>query len=131
MKLASTRTAVVLAATLAAGLFAGNSFAADQAGLSREQVRAAYVQARAEGSLAPIGEAQAPVAAKVTVSTLTREAVRADYLAAQKAGTLAPIGEATEVRVNLAPSALTRAEVKAEYFSARKAGTLPTLGDHA
>ena len=116
---------------LAAGLFAGASFAADTnatSALSRDQVRAEYNQARANGSLTPNGEAQI-AKPRVTGTPLTREAVRADYVAARAGGTLAPTGEGQEVRQVATPVAVSREAVKAEYFAARRAGTLPLTGE--
>ena len=126
MKTKFAATALILAS----GLIAGNSFAADAGALTREQVRADYLQARAEGSLPPIGEGQV-VNAKSAPSTMTREAVMAEYLSAKKAGTLLPIGEGQMVQLESAPSTLTREAVKTEYLAAKKAGNLPQIGEHA
>ena len=128
MKNTFNQSALIVAAGLTAGLFASASFAADAGAMTREQVRAEYYQARADGSLIPNGEDQT-VVAKVTRSGLTREAVRADYFAARQAGTLPPTGEGQEVRQAAAPAAVSREAVKAEYFAARRAGTLPLNGE--
>ena len=128
MKNTFNKSALILAAGLTAGLFASASFAADSATLSRQEVRAAYAQARADGSLPPTGEGQTLIA-KATTSTLTRQAVRAEYFAARAAGTLAPTGEGQEARQAATPVAVSREAVKAEYFAARRAGTLPLTGE--
>jgi hypothetical protein len=120
MKTKFAATALILAS----GLIAGTSFAADNGALTREQVRAAYLQARAEGTLPQVGDG-AVVYVKPAPSTLTREAVMAEYFAAQKAGTLPQVGDGAVSYVKPAPSTLTREAVKAEYFAALKAGTLP------
>ena len=88
MKTKFAATALILAS----GLIAGTSFAADSGALTREQVRAEYFQARAEGSLPPVGERQLNNV-KSAPSTLSREAVMAEYFAAEKTGTLPPVGE--------------------------------------
>ncbi len=124
MKSVFTKSALVLAM----GLVAGASFAADSTPVSREQVRAAYLQARADGSLPATGEAQLSTLKPATIS-LSRDAVRADYRAARLSGTVAPTGEAQEIVAKAAPSAVTRDAVKAEYFAARKAGTLSRTGE--
>jgi hypothetical protein len=114
---------------LASSLIAGTSFAADNVTLSREQVSAAYLQARAEGSLPAMGDA--PVFyVKAVPSTMTRDAVTAEYVAAQKAGTLPALGDSQVVaEVKSEPSTLTRTAVRAEYVAARLAGTLPQVGE--
>lgn len=128
MKTTFNKSALILAAGLTAGLFASASFAADTGALTREQVRAEYIQARADGSLIPNGEGR-NVVTKATRSELTRDAVRADYFAARQAGTLPPTGDGQEVRKAAAPTALSREAVKAEFFAARRAGTLPLNGE--
>ncbi len=133
MKNAFTKSAIVLAAAL----IAGAAFAADNGGLTREQVRAEYNQARANGTLPVNGEGQTAVAPKAATSALSREAVRADYYAARAAGTLPANGEGQEVRRQVrqeerqgtAPVAVSREAVKAEYYAARRAGTLPLNGE--
>ena len=92
MKTKFAATALILAS----GLIASTGFAADSGALSREQVRATVLQARADGSLAltsaEIGNASS-AAVKSTLTALTRERVMAEYFAAQKAGTLPQLGE--------------------------------------
>ena len=128
MKNTFNKSALVLAAGLTAGLFATASFAADAGAMTREQVRAEYNQARANGTLPVNGEGQA-VVTKATRSELTRDAVRAEYFAARAAGTLPPTGEVQETRQVAAPVAVSREVIRAEYFAARRAGTLPLNGE--
>ena len=109
---------------LAVGLIAGSSFAADKGSLTREQVRAEFFAARANGTLPPNGEGQM-LTAKRSISTQTRKGVQADFSAARKAGTLTPNGEGQEARVVVVRSDVTRVAVKADYIAARKAGLLP------
>ena len=115
---------------LTAALLAMSStaFSGDKGALSRDQVRAAYTEARANGTLPANGEGQISYV-KLSTSTLTRAAVQADYFAARMAGTLQPTGEGQEARVVSAPSSLTRAAVQADYFAACMAGTLPPSGE--
>ena len=109
---------------LAVGLIAGSSFAADKGSLTREQVRAEFFAARANGTLPPNGEGQV-LTVKPSTSTQTREGVQAEFYAARKAGTLAPNGEGQEARVVVAPSDVTRMAVMADYIVARQSGLLP------
>jgi hypothetical protein len=124
MKLKFTATALILAS----GLIASTSFAADSGTLTREQVRAEYFQARAEGSLPQVGEGQLNNI-KSAPSTLTREAVMTEYFAAEKAGTLPQVGEGQLNNIKSAPSTLTREAVMAKYFATEKAGTLLRVGE--
>ena len=112
------------ALVLAVGLIAGSSFATDMGSLTRDQVRAEYFAARANGTLPPNGEGQVLTAERST-GTLTREEVRAEYFAARKAGTLTPNGEGQEARAAVAPSEVTRTAVMADYIVARKSGIVP------
>lgn len=117
MKTKFAATALILAS----GLLAGNSFAADNGPLTREQVRATVLQARADGSLEQMNEGvkNAFKAAKATPSAVTREAVMAEYYAAQKAGTLPQIGEFGALAAEPAfVSTRTRAEVRTEAVTA-------------
>jgi hypothetical protein len=114
---------------LACGLSATASFASPTSEpLSRTQVRAAYLDARANGAVPAYSES-ASVQQQSAPSTVTRAAVKADYFAARKAGSLPAIGEAEAVYTTSVSSTLTRAAVKAEYLAAQKAGTLPATAD--
>lgn len=111
---------------LTAALLAMSStaFSGDKGALSRDSVRAAYFEARDNGSLIPNGEGQIATV-KASSSSLTRDSVRAEYFRARAAGTLPPRGEGQQVSAAEASSSLTREAVRAEYFDARMAGTLP------
>ena len=109
---------------VAVGLIAGSSFATDTGSLTREQVRAEFLAARANGTLPPNGEGQV-LTAERSSSTQTRESVQADFFAARKAGTLTPNGEGQEARAVVAPSYVTRIAVMADYIVARKSGIVP------
>lgn len=109
-----------------AALSAGTAFAADgSTGLTREQVHAEYLAARAAGTLPVIGEVG--LSTVDVKSNQTRAQVRADYFQAVKDGTLPVTGEVAVSIQNVAttPSTKTRAEVRADYFKAVKNGTLP------
>ena len=71
------------ALALATALIAGSGFAAEGGALSREQVRAEFLQARADGTLVPVNE-QGMLPAMAIPSSVTRAAVMADTLAASK-----------------------------------------------
>ena len=113
---------------IVSGLSATASFATDSTPLTRAQVRAEVLQARANGTMPASGDGDV-VMVKLSPSTLTRAAVKADYLQAQKDGTLPNWGDATPIQAVSAPSTLTRAAVKAEYLQAKKDGTLPAMDD--
>ena len=125
MKNAFTTTALILAA----GLTAGASFAADSAPRSRADVRAEVLEARVNGTLPVISDAEGQRTQAWQSGKLTRAEVKAEYFQAQKDGTLRPIAVAADVYEKFTPSTLTRAAVKAEYFQAQKAGTLPSIGE--
>jgi hypothetical protein len=118
---------------LASGLIAGTSFAAESGALTREQVRATVLQARAEGSMPQNTEVQVIDYSSIP-STTTREAVQSEYLAARKNGTLPKQSAAAAVALMsghsdaATPSTLTREAVTAEFLAARKNGTLPKQG---
>ncbi|QGZ40793.1 uncharacterized protein DUF4148 [Pseudoduganella flava] len=99
--------------------------AASAEGLTREQVRAEVLAARAAGTLSSGGEGyQADVYAP---SVRSRADVLAELAAARTAGTLAE-GEAYPGPFP-APQPVPRATVRAELAAARAAGTL-VAGDH-
>lgn len=105
----------ITAALLSTTLLATNSFAANAMPLSRDQVRAAYQQAKADGSLIPAGEVSAPDF-KLAPSVRSRSEVRDEVLLAQKSGTLTRSGEAGVLFTALANTgaARNRADVRAE-----------------
>ena len=116
------------ALTAALLVMSSAAFSGDRGALSRDQVRAAYSEARANGTLPPNGEGQTTYV-KPSTSTLTRQAVQAEYFAARMAGTLQPTGEGQEARAVSVPTSLTRDAVRAEYFRSRMAGTLQLNGE--
>lgn len=113
---------------LSSALIAGTSFAFNGGALTREQVQASLVQARATGSLPAVGDEFVAVLPSAT-STLSREAVKADYFAARAAGTLPAPVEGPTTFVSTGPSQLSREAVELDFFSARTAGTLPKVSD--
>ena len=84
---------LLTAALMSTTLLTGNSFAADAMPLSRDQVRAAYQQAKAAGALLPAGEVSAPEFRQLS-GVRSRDEVRAELALAQKNGTLTRSGEA-------------------------------------
>lgn len=106
--------------TLAA---AGSLFAQTPgAGLTREQVKAELMQARANGE---IQQSEADYARfPVTVSKVTREEVIAELVRARANGEIAS-GETDYPKMPQSTSHLTRAEVTAEMVRARKNGEMP------
>lgn len=90
---------------VAAALGASHSFAGEADGapvqsresstLSRDAVRADYLEAMKNGTLPRNGEGYTGPALPEANKTLTREAVRAEYFAAQKNGTLPRTGQAS------------------------------------
>ena len=125
-----TQVKSVTSFALTAALLAVSSaaFSGDMGAVTRDQVRAAYAEARANGTLPANGEGQVSHV-KPSTSTLTRAAVQAEYFAARVAGTLPPTGEGQQARAVSVPSSLTRDAVRAEYLQARMAGTLPLTGE--
>ncbi|PZP91383.1 MAG: hypothetical protein DI587_35595 [Variovorax paradoxus] len=86
--------------------------AANDKPLTREQVRAEYLQARAEGRLPPTGELGYVPPVSSGTSSLTRAEVHASFLRARAEGLLPATGEVGDVfQVGPNTSTLTRAEV--------------------
>ncbi|CAN7766159.1 DUF4148 domain-containing protein [Pseudorhodoferax sp. LjRoot39] len=107
-----SRTRFVLVATLGLLAAVGQAQAMDHQPLTREQVRAEYLQARAEGRLPPTGEVGYVPPVTSGTSSLTRAEVRAEFLKARAMGTLPATGEVGDVfQVGPSTSTLTRAEV--------------------
>lgn len=102
-------------------LIAAGAAMAEPVGLTREQVRAEAVRARAAGEL-DITEANYPVL-QATVSHVTREQVRNEAIAARAAGEL-DLNETNYPPTPAATSTRTRADVKAEVLAARASGEL-------
>jgi hypothetical protein len=112
------KTTITIAA-LALALSA-SAAAVAQDGLSREQVRAEVLAARAAGTLSSGGEGYQ--ATTFTPSVRTRAAVKAELAAARAAGTIAE-GEAYPGPLPAAEGT-PRAAVRAELAAARVASTL-------
>ena len=114
MKTKFAATALILAS----GLIASTGFAADSGALSREQVRATVLQARADGSLAlasaEIGNASS-AAVKSTLTALTRERVMAGGESNLKLNELYP----SRYPAKAVQPSVTREKVKAELAEAR------------
>lgn len=122
MKTKFAATALILAS----GLIASTGFAADSGALSREQVRATVLQARADGSLASASAeiGNAVNAVNATPSSQTRERIMAEYFAAQKAGTLPQVGEIDALAEQPKfVSTHTRSEVRGEAVVAARLHT--------
>jgi Domain of unknown function (DUF4148) len=103
---------------------ASGAFAAqDTTSLTREQVRADVIQARAAGEL-EINDGTFPFMTQDAPSTLTREQVRAETAQARIAGELEINDGTFPSMTEAAPSTLTRRQVSAEEVRARNAGEL-------
>jgi len=98
-------------------------------GLTRADVKAQVLQARAQGLLRPAGEAVEPFWVAASGQTRTRQDVRAEVLQARASGELIPAGEAIAPFEKPTPSILTRAAVKEEYRMARMRGELIPDGE--
>lgn len=121
-------------ATLGAiALAASSTFAADAPGLTRADVNAQTLAARADGTLIPPGEGFDPRGPAITSrSALTRADVAATVLAARTTGQLMAAGEAAGPSTAFGPATspvLARAAVKAEVLAARASGDLMSAGE--
>lgn len=119
---------ILFAATLAASL-ASSLALADEAPLSRAQVKAELAQATANGTLSR-SDYDFDVAQRNAVSTKSRAQVLAELADAKRANPLL-VGESARSRTYnpfgtalLEPSAVSRTEVKAEVLQAQRNGTL-------
>lgn len=119
---AGQQTATADNAIVVAGpTFAKAAFAAP--GLTREEVRAEVLRARAAGEL-DINETNYPPEFKSEKSTVTRAQVYAEVLRARAAGEL-DVTEATfPFALQQEKSTVSRADVVAEVIRARQAGEL-------
>lgn len=97
--------------------------------LSRAEVKAAVLHARAEGRLLPAGEASRPDAAPGDAPTRSHAQVRAEVIAARALGDLLPRGEAGAPGAAPSASTLTREEVRSEVRLARLQGELMPNGE--
>jgi hypothetical protein len=113
---------IATALILSSSLIAGSAFAAEDGPLTREQVIASVLQARADGTLLPIND-KGVIRAKAAPSSLTREQVQASVLQARADGSLLPINDKGVIRAKAAPSAVTRVAVRAEAIVAARVHT--------
>ena len=100
--------------------------------LTRAEVNAATLSARAAGTLVPAGEGiETRAPALANNAALTRSAVMADVLAARAAGQLVAAGEGSEPATLSASGGpvLARASVKADVLAARASGSLVPAGE--
>jgi hypothetical protein len=98
--------------------------------LSRDQVKAAVLKARASGELLSAGEGYVGIPAPAA-SSVARADVKAQVIAARAAGELQAAGEAdprSDAVFHVA-STRSRADVKAEVIAAREAGELLPAGE--
>ena len=106
------RFALVATLGLLAVVSQAQAQAIDHKPLTREQVRAEYLQARAEGKLPPTGKVGYVPPVTSSTSSLTRAEVRAEFFRARSLGLLPATGEVGDVfQVSPSTSTLTRAEV--------------------
>ncbi|MEO8805214.1 MAG: hypothetical protein ABI433_03980 [Burkholderiaceae bacterium] len=113
-------------------LAASTAFAADAPALTRAEVNAQTLAARANGTLVPAGElVDISRPALPGRPALSRADVMADVLAARASGRLLAAGEAPQAAAFDAPTgpALARATVKAEVLAARASGDLVPAGE--
>jgi hypothetical protein len=121
-----------IALTLASGLIASTSFAAEP--LTRADVKAEYFAAKTAGTLPAVGIrdnlSTYPAQMGDTPSTLTRATVKSEFRMAEAAGNLPAIGERARVDdIRVGKKSLTRQDVMAEYAMAKAEGNLPNIGE--
>jgi len=97
--------------------------------LTRAEVRAQVLEARAAGQLRPAGEASGPVAYRFDAPTRTRADVRAEVLQARLHGELVAAGQGAEADDATGLSTRARADVRAETVMARLQGELIPSGE--
>lgn len=103
-------------------LMAFGAHAANDAPLTREQVRAEYLQARSEGRLPPSGE----VGEVFQVSPSTSQLTRAEVLRELATSGPVPTAEGSDLGNSRASLSLrSRAEVHAEAVEATRSGARP------
>lgn len=112
---------IMVAAVSAA--FTSTVWADENQPLSRAEVKAAVLQARADGTLPPAGDAAEQDPAPKFGIERTRAELRAEALEASRLGQLMR-GEAVEPIVQASDSTLTREEVRSEVGVARLRGEL-------
>ena len=116
-------TKTLISALILSATVLGTAQAADHADVSRDQVRAELVAARAAGTI-PQGEQAYPVIA--VQSTLSRSQVQAELQAAAAQG-LIPNGEQGDtLAARDTTSNVSRAQIAAELRAAKAAGQVTT-----
>lgn len=106
----------LIAAALAAT--ASSALAAEPAGLSRAEVKAAVLEARANGQLRPAGEATQPFSTPGGTPVASYRQVREETLMARASGQLVPAGEGSPY-VDESGTQMARADVKEATRQAR------------
>ncbi|MGZ8259284.1 MAG: hypothetical protein ACXWUL_01890 [Caldimonas sp.] len=119
------RFSIVAAALVAAAPYA----VAQERAATRADVRAAVLQARAEGTLIPPGQGVRPSFQPQTYAERTREDVRREVLQARADGELVPAGQGSPFTPAAMPTMLARAEVKDTVRLARQRGELVPAGE--
>lgn len=118
-------TKTIIAASLLSLLAAGSAFAQTASGgLTREQVRAELMRARAAGEI-PENEVQlSALPIGKSTSTVTRAQVIAEYYRARANGEIAT-NDTDYPKMPATTSTVTREQVKAELAAARARGEIP------
>ena len=117
----------ILAAALAAT--ASGALAAGETGSpSRADVKAAVLQARANGELKPAGEAIEPFKVATSDTPSSRRQVRDDTLQARARGELIPAGEGAILAIPVGTQ-MARAEIRESTRQARLNGELIPAGE--
>ncbi len=126
-----------LVGLISLGLLAAGSasMAADGSAVSRAEVVAQTVAARAAGTLTPAGEAPVPAHQfSAAPSSTTRNSVQQEVLAARASGALTPAGEGVDfasarTQPTQSEVIVSRAQVKASVIEARRDGELVPAGE--
>ena len=116
----------LIAAALA--VTASSALAAEPAGPSRAEVKAAVLEARANGQLRPAGEATQPLAIPGGTPVASYRQVRDETLMARAHGQLVPAGEGSPY-VAEGGTQMARADVKEATRQARLRGELIPAGE--
>jgi hypothetical protein len=117
----------LLVAVLAAG--ASGAVAASEVGtITRADMKALVLEARADGELQPAGEAANRFDMATRTSTLTRRQVRDDTLVARALGQLMPAGQGA-AQVVPTGSQFARADVRDGVRQANLSGELARAGE--
>jgi hypothetical protein len=117
----------IVVAALAASA-SGAAAAGEGEAMTRADMRALVLQARANGELQRAGEAAQPFIAPAGVFTVSRRQVRDDVLVARALGQLTPAGQG---RAQVVPAGfeLARADVRADVRQANLNGELARAGE--